>query len=72
MLYGGRFSVIEYDHKLGKGAAIIGGMKRQKNEFVGYVDADAVPLADDIIKVFSQMANITRCPLFLGGSEGLK
>ncbi|MCI4336176.1 MAG: glycosyltransferase [Thermoplasmata archaeon] len=32
--------VLEFDHKLGKGGAILEGMKAARHEYVGYLDAD--------------------------------
>ena len=53
--FGGRFTVIEYDHKLGKGGAIMAGFSKAKGDIVGYVDADGAMGSSDILRVFDQV-----------------
>ena len=55
--FGERFMVIEYDHKLGKGGAILEGFSKAKGEIVGYVDADGALGSYDIMRVFSKVSS---------------
>ena len=53
--FGDRFAVLEYNHRLGKGGAILEGFARAKGDIVGYADADGAIGSSDIIRVFSKV-----------------
>lgn len=52
-----KFEVLECDHKLGKGGAILEGFEQANGQVVGYVDADGALGFDDVVKVFSKVNN---------------
>ena len=52
-----RFRIKEYDHRLGKGGAILEGFKMSSGEVMGYVDADGAISCAEVRKVFASVVN---------------
>lgn len=49
--------VMEFPRKLGKGGAILEGMKTARNEFVGYLDADGPIPPSEIARLVDRLAS---------------
>lgn len=54
--YNDKFKVLESQHRLGKGGAILEGFKASKGDIVGYVDADGAISVSEVLKVFSHVS----------------
>ncbi|MFH1785868.1 MAG: glycosyltransferase [Candidatus Micrarchaeota archaeon] len=52
-----KITVLEYNKRLGKGGAIIEGLKKAKCEFVGYVDADGSIPYKEYEKLINKLIN---------------
>ena len=53
--FGNRFKVYEFDHKLGKGGAIMEGFKHSRGTIIGYVDADGAISPYEIKRIFNSV-----------------
>lgn len=51
-----RFKVMEFEHRLGKGGAILEGFKASTGDIVGYVDADGAISVNEIKNVFYRVS----------------
>ena len=49
--FGGRIAVLEFSNRLGKGGAILEGLKQASGNIVGYVDADGAISSNDIKRI---------------------
>lgn len=62
-------TVLEYDHRLGKGGAVLEGFRQADGDVVGYVDADGAIDPSEILKVFRCVNDYTPVAI---GSRWLK
>lgn len=51
-----KFKVMEFEHRLGKGGAILEGFKAANGDVVGYADADGAISVHEVKKVFSHIS----------------
>lgn len=56
----GRFKVIEFEYRLGKGGAIKAGLNFANGDILGYVDADGAISVSEILKVFGAVYDDTQ------------
>ncbi len=48
--------LLHFDHKIGKGAAIINGFKIAQGSIIGFVDADESVMPEDIAKMYESLS----------------